>query len=66
MHADLRGNGLAWLGVVHVGGDVKLQQVAELLDDVRWGAVQVLPLELVVGLDNLCQLVGEVILRPTG
>ena len=45
---------------------MELQEVAELLDDVGWGAVQVLPLELVVGLDDLCQLVGEVILRPAG
>ena len=63
--ADLRGNWLAWLGVVHVGGDVELQEVTKLLDDVGWGAVQVLPLELVVRLDDLCQLMGEVILRPT-
>ncbi len=57
---------LARLGVVKVGGDVKLQQLTELSDDVLWGAILILTFQPVVCLDDLSQLVCQVILRPVG
>ena len=55
---------LSRLGVVKVGGDVKLQQLTELPDDVLWGAILVLPFQPVIRLDDLSQLVCQVILGP--
>lgn len=57
-------NWLARLGVVKVCGDVKLKQLAEFTYDVLRSPVLVLPLQLVVCLDDLCQLMSQVILRP--
>ena len=41
-------NWLSWLSVVKVSGDMELQQLAELPDDMLWGAVLILPLKLAV------------------
>ena len=41
-------NWLSWLGVVKVSGDVELQQLAELPDNVLGSTILILPLELAV------------------
>ena len=63
MAADLCSHWLPRLSVVKVGGDVKLQQLTELPNDMLRGAVLVLPLQLVVRLDYFCQLMCQVIFR---
>jgi hypothetical protein len=60
----LLGHGLARLGVVDVGGHVKLQEGCVVLNDVLGSAVLLLLPQPVVGLDDVRQLVGQVILRP--
>ena len=62
--AHLGSHWLSRLGIVKVGGDVKLQQLTELPDDVLWGAILVLTFQPVICLDDLSQLVCQVILRP--
>ena len=55
---------LARLGIVKVGGDVELEQLAEFAYNMLRSPILVLPPELVVRFDDLCQLVGQVVLRP--
>lgn len=57
-------NWLTRLGVVKVCGDVELEQLAEFTDDVLRSPILILPPELVICLDDFCQLVGQIILRP--
>lgn len=57
-------NWLARFGIVEVRGDVKLKQLAKFTYDVLRSPVLVLPLQLVVCLDDFCQLMSQVILRP--
>lgn len=47
-------------------GDVHLQQQRKLGDDVLRRAALLLLAQPVVGLDDLAQLVGQVVLRPAG
>ena len=62
--AALLRDGLPGARVVEVGGDVELQQRSELADDVLRRAVLLLPLEPVVRLYDLRQLVRQVVLAP--
>ena len=60
----LRRHWLARLGVVKVCGDVKLEQLTEFTYDVLRSPILILPSQLDVCLDDLCQFVSQVVLRP--
>ena len=62
--AHLCSNWLTRFRIVKICGDVKLQQLTEFTNDVLRGSVLILPPQLVVCLDNLCQLMSQIILRP--
>lgn len=55
---------LARLGIVKVCGDVELEQLAEFTYDVLRSSVLVLPPQLVICFNDLCQFVGQIVLRP--
>ena len=54
--------GQAWEFIVHHSGNMKLQHLDVLLDNVRGGPILLIPDQLLVGLDNICKLVRQVIL----
>lgn len=58
------GNRLAGLGIVDVGGDVELQQLGVLFYDVLGSTIFLLFSQPIVGFDDVCQLMRQVILRP--
>lgn len=49
--------------VVRERGDVELQHLEVLCDDVGRGSGLLVPQQLVVGLDDVSQLVGDIVLR---
>lgn len=53
-----------WDGVVDVGGDVVLQKLYSLVDDVLACTICLLLPQVSIGADNILQLVREIILTP--
>ena len=51
--------------IVHHSSNMKLQHLDVLLYDVGGSSVLLITNQLLVGLDNVCQLVGQVILFNT-
>ena len=49
--------------VVRERGDVELQHLEVLCDDVGRGSGLLVPQQLVVGLDDVSQLVGDIVLK---
>ena len=58
--------GQAWQLVICESGHVELQHLRVLGDDVGGRAILLVPFELIVGLDDVRQLVGQVILEHQG
>jgi len=58
--------GQPWQLVICECGHVELQHLRVLGDDVGGRAILLIPFELIVGLDDVRQLVGQVILEHQG
>ena len=56
-----------WLSrycIIYIGGDMELQQLRKLANNVLWGAIFLLSPQLYICLYDLGQLVSQVILTP--